>query len=116
MINIHFTKDAIEYIDYELNSQDGLVLTISRKPKTSCFPLFTGNIINLENKEDFNTYIKKYTKVEVDKVKYKFEIYIENRLLFEEGNEYSSTIDVETFEEKGKLYGNLFEEIFLFNK
>ena len=116
MINIHFTKDAIEYIDYELNSQDGLVLTISRKPKTSCFPLFTGNIVNLENKKDFNKYIEKYTKVEEDKVKHKIEIYIETRLLFEEENEYNTIIDVETFEEKGKLYGNLFEEAFIFNK
>jgi hypothetical protein len=116
MININVTKGAIEYIDHELNSQDGLVLTISRKPKTSCFPLFTGNIINLENKEDFNKYIEKYTKVEEDNVKYKFEIYIETRLLFEEENEYISTIDVKTFEEKGKFYGNLFEEAFIFNK
>ncbi len=92
------------------------MLTLSRKPKTSCFPLFTGNIIRLENKKDFNTYIEKYTKVEENKYKHKFEIYIEKRLLFEEVNEYNSTIDVQTFEEKGELYGNLFEEIILFKK
>jgi hypothetical protein len=116
MININFTSRAIEYINHELNSQDGLVLTISRKPKTSCFPSFTGNIINLENREDFNKYIEKYTKVEEDTDKYKFDIFLETRLLFEEESEYNSTIDAETFEEKGKLYGNLFEETFIFKK
>ncbi len=116
MINISFTKGAIEYINQELNNQSELVLTLSRKPKTSCFPLFTGNIIRLENKKDFNTYIEKYTEVEENKYNPKFKIYIEKRLLFEEGNEYNSTIDVQTFEEKGELYGNLFEEIILFKK
>ncbi|MCK4779538.1 MAG: hypothetical protein KAT57_05090 [Candidatus Lokiarchaeota archaeon] len=116
MINISFTKGAIEYINQELNNQSELVLTISRKPKTSCFPLFTGNIIRLEKNEDFNIYIEKYAKVEENKYKHKFEIYIEKRLIFEEGNEYRSTIDVQTLEEEGKLYGNLFEEVILFNK
>jgi len=116
MIDIHFTKEAVEYISQELNNRSELVLTISRKPKTSCFPLFTGNIIRLENKENFNPYLEKYAKVEENQYKHKFEMYIEKRLLFEEGNEYNSTIDIQTFEEDEELYGNLFEETVLLNK
>jgi hypothetical protein len=116
LINIHFTNEAIEYIDHKLNNETTLVLTISRKPKSSCFPIFTGNIIRLENKEDFEPYIKKYTKVEENKYNNKFEMYIEKRLLFEEGNDYYSTIDVEIFEEDGEIYGDLIEEGIIFNK
>jgi hypothetical protein len=116
MIDIHFTDGAIEYINQELNGDNGVVLTLSRKPKTSCFPIFTGNIIRLENREDFKYYLEKYTKVEENKQDHKFDMYIEKRLLFEEGNEYYSTIDVETFEDHGEIYGDLFEVGFLFNK
>ncbi|MFW9820838.1 MAG: hypothetical protein ACFFE5_14615 [Candidatus Thorarchaeota archaeon] len=98
-----------------MEKRNGLVLTISRKPKTSCFPLFTGNIIRLENKKNFNIYLEKYVKVEENPYLDKFEMYIEKRLLFEEGNDYRSTIDVEIFEEEGEIYGNLIEEFILIN-
>jgi hypothetical protein len=116
MIDIHFTDEAIEYINKELADHNDLVLTISRKPKTSCFPLFTGNIIRLETKEEFKPYFEMYIKVEENLYKNKFEMYIEKRLLVEEDNEYSSTIDVETFEEDGEIYGNLIEEFILIKK
>ncbi len=116
MIDIRFTKTAHEFIDKELNNNSEVVLTISRKPKTSCFPIFTGNIIRIENKEEFSKYLKKYIKVEENQHIHKLEIYIEKRLLFEEKDEYYSTIEVETFEEDGEIYGDLFEVGILFNK
>ncbi len=116
MIDINFTDEAVDYINKELESHNDIMLTISRKPKTSCFPLFTGNIIRLETKEELKPYFEKYIEVEEHLYKNKFEIYIEKRLFVEEGNEYSSTIDVEIFEEDGDIYGNLFEEFILIKK
>ncbi len=75
--------------------------------------MFTGNIIRLETKEEFKPYFEKYIEVEENLYKNKFKMYIEKRLLVEEGNAYNSTIDVDTFEEDGEIYGNLIEEFIL---